>query len=150
GESIAAYVREHPDQLKADFALISDTEMFAPETPSLCVGLRGMCYTEVEAVGPMTDLHSGVYGGAAPNPMEALARIISKLKDENGNVLIHGFYDRVEQPSKDELKAWERLPFDEEKYRRTEVGSSVLTGEPGYSVLYRTWARPTLEVHGMP
>ncbi len=150
GESIAAYVRDHPDRLRADFALISDTEMFAPETPTLCVGLRGMVYTEVEATGAMVDLHSGMYGGAAPNPFEALARIISKLKDEDGKILIPGFYDRVQKPSADELKAWESLPFDEEHYRQTEVGSKVLTGEPGYSVLYRTWARPTVEVHGMP
>jgi len=150
GESIAAFVREHPERLKSDFALVSDTEMFAPETPSLCVGLRGMCYTELEASGPMTDLHSGVYGGAAPNPFEALVRIIGKLKDETGKILIPHFYDRVEKPTADELKAWERLPFNDEHYRKTEVGSKVLTGEPGYSVLYRTWARPTLEVHGMP
>ena len=150
GESIAAFVKDHPDRLKSDFALVSDTEMFAPETPSLCVGLRGMCYTELEASGPMTDLHSGVYGGAAPNPFEALARIIGKLKDESGKVLIPHFYDRVQKPTDDELKAWERLPFNEEHYRKTEVGSKVLTGESGYSVLYRTWARPTLEVHGMP
>jgi acetylornithine deacetylase/succinyl-diaminopimelate desuccinylase-like protein len=150
GESIAKFVREQPQRLKSDFALVSDTEMFAAETPSLCVGLRGMCYTELEATGAMVDLHSGVYGGAAPNPLEALARIISKLKDESGKVLVPGFYDRVDKPSGDELKAWESLPFNEEHYRQTEVGSKVLTGEPGYSVLYRTWARPTLEVHGMP
>src|SRR4051795_1929693 len=117
GEGIAKFVREHSDRLKADFALVSDTEMFAPDLPTLCVGLRGMCYTELEAVGAMTDLHSGMYGGAAPNPFEALARIISKLKDENGKVLIPGFYDRVEKPDTAELKAWKSLPFDEEEYR---------------------------------
>ncbi len=150
GESIEAFVKKYPKRLKSDLALVSDTEMFAPETPSLCVGLRGMCYTEIEAQGAKTDLHSGVYGGAAPNPLEALCRIISKLKDENGTILIPGFYKRVRKPTKDELKAWQRLPFKEEHYRKTEVGSKVLTGEKGYSVLYRTWARPTLEVHGMP
>ncbi len=150
GESIEAFVNKYPKRLKSDLALISDTEMFAPETPSLCVGLRGLCYTEIEAQGAKTDLHSGVYGGAAPNPLEALSRIISKLKDENGTVLIPGFYKKVRKPTKDELKAWKRLPFKEEHYRKTEVGSKVLTGEKGYSVLYRTWARPTLEVHGMP
>src|SRR5258706_13319009 len=98
----------------------------------------------------MIDLHSGVYGGAAPNPFFALIEIISKLKDSKGKVLIPGFYKGVKAPSKDELKAWKRLPFTEGHYRKTEVGSKVLTGEPGYSVLYRTWARPTLEVHGMP
>jgi acetylornithine deacetylase/succinyl-diaminopimelate desuccinylase-like protein len=150
GEAIEKFVNEHPERLKCDVALISDTEMFAPNLPSLCVGLRGLCYTEIEAAGAMTDLHSGVYGGAAPNPLEALSRIISKLKDEKGKVLIPGFYERVKQPSKDELKAWQRLPFNEKKYLKTEVGSKELTGEPKYPVLYRTWARPTLEVHGVP
>ena len=150
GEAIAEYIRKHGDKLKADFALVSDTELFAPELPTLCVGLRGLVYTELEAVGAMTDLHSGVYGGAAPNPLEALSRIISKLKDDSGRILIPGFYDDVQKPTDAELKAWKSLPFDEEHYRKTEVGSNVLTGEPDYSVLYRTWARPTLEVHGMP
>lgn len=150
GEAIAEYIRTHGDKLKADFALVTDTELFAPELPTLCVGLRGLVYTELEAVGAMTDLHSGVYGGAAPNPLEALSRIISKLKDDSGRILIPGFYDDVQKPTDAELKAWKSLPFDEEHYRKTEVGSNVLTGEPDYSVLYRTWARPTLEVHGMP
>lgn len=150
GESIAKFIREHSARLRADFALISDTEMFAPDLPTLCVGLRGMVYTELQAQGAKTDLHSGMYGGAAPNPMEALARIISRLKDDSGRVLIPGFYDRVQKPSGDELKAWKSLPFDEEHYRKTEVGSKELTGEAGYSVMERTWARPTLEVHGMP
>src|ERR1700761_5740927 len=150
GEGIANFVREHPEELKADFALVSDTEMFAPELPTLCVGLRGMIYTEVEAVGAKTDLHSGIYGGAAPNPFVALAHVIAQLKDKDGRILIPGFYDKVESPTADELNAWKSLPFDEEHYRHTEVGSTHLTGEPGYSVIERTWARPTLEVHGMP
>src|ERR1700674_2850429 len=150
GESIAEYVRKEKAKLKADFALVCDTELFAPNLPTLCVGLRGLVYTELEAFGAKTDLHSGMYGGAAPNPLFALIEIIGKLKDSKGKILIPGFYKDVKAPSKDELKAWKRLPFNEEHYRKTEVGSKVLTGEPGYSVLYRTWARPTLEVHGMP
>jgi acetylornithine deacetylase/succinyl-diaminopimelate desuccinylase-like protein len=150
GEQIAKFVREHGDRLKADFALVSDTEMFAPELPTLCVGLRGMIYTEIEARGAKTDLHSGMYGGAAPNPFVALAQIIAQLKDSTGRILIPGFYDAVKAPTEDELKAWKTLPFDEEHYRATEVGSPQLTGEPGFSVLERTWARPTLDVHGMP
>src|ERR1700761_8819674 len=149
GEAIAEYVRKQKAKLKADFALVCDTELFAPDLPTLCVGLRGLVYTEIEAYGAKTDLHSGIYGGAAPNPFFALIDIISKLKDSKGKVLIPGFYSKVKAPSKDELKAWKRLPFKEEHYRKTEVGSKVLTGEPGYSVMYRTWARPTLEVHGM-
>jgi acetylornithine deacetylase/succinyl-diaminopimelate desuccinylase-like protein len=150
GEGIAAFVREHGDQLKADAALVSDTEMFAPDLPTLCVGLRGMIYTELEARGASTDLHSGMYGGAAPNPFVALAQIIAKLKDEDGHVAIPKFYDGIEAPSAEELAAWKSLPFDEEEYRKHEVGSSELTGETMFSVLERTWARPTMDVHGMP
>ena len=152
GESIEEYVLKNANtgKLKADFALVTDTELFAPDTPTLCVGLRGLLYTEIEAQGAKVDLHSGVYGGAAPNPLFALVEIISKLKDADGKILIPGFYDDVQKPTDDELKAWERLPFNEEEYRKAEVGSSVLTGEPAYSVLHRTWARPTLEVHGIP
>jgi acetylornithine deacetylase/succinyl-diaminopimelate desuccinylase-like protein len=152
GESIEEYVLKNADtgKLKSDFALVTDTELFAPDMPTLCVGLRGLVYSEIEAQGAKTDLHSGVYGGAAPNPLFALVEIISKLKDADGKILIPGFYDAVQKPTDDELKAWASLPFNEEEYRKAEVGSSKLTGEPGYSVLYRTWARPTLEVHGIP
>ncbi len=150
GEGIAAYVASKPAELKADFALVSDTEMFAAGMPTLCVGLRGMIYTEVEVRGAKTDLHSGVYGGVAPNPFVALAQIIARLKDQDGRILIRHFYDDVVAPSEEELAAWRSLPFDEEEYRKTEVGSRELVGEPGYSVLERTWARPTLDVHGIP
>jgi acetylornithine deacetylase/succinyl-diaminopimelate desuccinylase-like protein len=150
GEGIAEYVASKPADLKADFALVSDTELFAPGLPTLCVAVRGMIYTEIEVRGAKTDLHSGVYGGAAPNPFFALAHIIAKLKDENGRILIPGFFDDVVPPSDEELAAWRRLPFNEEEYRKTEVGSKQLVGEPGYSVLERTWARPSLDVHGIP
>ncbi len=150
GEGIAAFVREHGEELRSDVALVSDTEMFAPGLPTLCVGLRGMIYTEIEVRGARTDLHSGMYGGAAPNPFFALAQIIAQLKDADGRTLIPHFTDELQAPTEDELKAWKSLPFDEEHYRQTEVGSNALTGEPGFSVLERTWARPTLEVHGMP
>jgi len=150
GEGIAGYVASKPDNLKADFALVSDTELFADGLPTLCVGLRGMIYTELEVRGSKTDLHSGMYGGAAPNPFFALAHIIAKLKDENGHIMIPGFYQDVVPPSPEELAAWKSLPFDEEHYREAEVGSSQLVGESGFSVLERTWARPTLDVHGIP
>ena len=150
GEGIAAFVREHGDQLKADAALVSDTEMFAPELPTLCVGLRGMIYTELEVRGAATDLHSGMYGGAAPNAFVALAQMIAQMKRADGHIAIPGFYDGIEQPTKDELDAWRSLPFDEEEYRKHEVGSTALTGEAGFSVLERTWSRPTMDVHGMP
>jgi acetylornithine deacetylase/succinyl-diaminopimelate desuccinylase-like protein len=150
GEGIAAYVESKPANLKADFALISDTELFAPGLPTLCVGLRGMIYTEIEVRGAKQDLHSGMYGGAAPNPFVSLAQVLAKLKDEEGHILIPGFYDEIIPPSPEELAAWHSLPFDEEHYRISEVGSKKLVGEAGYTVLERTWARPTLDVHGMP
>jgi acetylornithine deacetylase/succinyl-diaminopimelate desuccinylase-like protein len=150
GEGIAAFVASKPPELKADFALVSDTELFAPGLPTLCVGLRGMIYTELEVRGAKSDLHSGMYGGAAPNPFMALAQMLARLKDEEGHILIPGFYDDIIPPSPEELAAWRSLPFDEEQYRIAEVGSSSLVGEAGYSVLERTWARPTLDVHGIP
>ncbi|HZP06631.1 MAG TPA: dipeptidase [Terracidiphilus sp.] len=150
GEGIAAFVASKPAELKADFALVCDTELFAPGLPTLCVGLRGMIYTELEVRGAKSDLHSGMYGGAAPNPFVALAQILARLKDEEGRILIPGFYEDIIPPSPEELAAWRSLPFDEEQYRIAEVGSRQLVGEPGYSVLERTWARPTLDVHGIP
>ena len=150
GEGIARFVASKPAELKADFALVCDTEMFAPGLPTLCVGLRGMIYTELEVRGARTDLHSGMYGGAAPNPFVAMAQILASLKDPQGRILIPGFYDDMIPPSAEELAAWRSLPFDEEQYRISEVGSRQLVGEAGYSVLERTWARPTLDVHGIP
>jgi len=150
GEGIARFVASKPPELKADFALVSDTELFAPGLPTLCVGLRGMIYTELEVKSSRTDLHSGMYGGAAPNAFVSLVHILAKLKDENGHILIPGFYDDVIPPSAEELAAWKSLPFDEEKYLKDEVGSKQLVGEAGYNVMERTWARPTVDVHGIP
>src|ERR1035438_1217709 len=109
GEGIARFVASKPPELAADFALVSDTEMFAPGLPTLCVGLRGMIYTELEVRGARTDLHSGMYGGAAPNPFIALAQILAHLKDEDGHILIPGFYDDIIPPSPEELAAWRSL-----------------------------------------
>ena len=150
GEAIAKYLRDHPETLQADVALVSDTDLFAPGLPTLCVGLRGMIYTEIEVRGARTDLHSGMYGGAAPNPFFALSHILAGLKDAEGRILIPGFLDLAETPTDAELAAWKQLPFDEAAYLQHEVGSPALTGEPGFSVLERLWSRPTLEVHGMP
>jgi acetylornithine deacetylase/succinyl-diaminopimelate desuccinylase-like protein len=149
GEHIEQYVASKPPQLKSDAAVICDTEMFAPELPTICTGLRGIVYTEVHVQGADHDLHSGVYGGVAPNPLMALAEILTALKDREGRILIPGFYDAVAKPSKKEYDAWARLPFDEEEYRKKEIGAPALTGEPGRSTFERTWARPTIEVHGI-
>lgn len=149
GESVAAYVARNPEKLKADTALVSDTEMYAEGMPTLCIGLRGLVYTEVEATGPARDLHSGVYGGAAPNAVFGLVELLAKLKDADGRINVPGIYDDVEAPAPAEKESWERLPFSEDEFLKTEVGSTQLTGEPEFSVFERTWARPTLEVHGI-
>jgi acetylornithine deacetylase/succinyl-diaminopimelate desuccinylase-like protein len=149
GESVAKFVAENPAMLKADVALVSDTELFAEGLPTLCIGLRGLIYTEIEARGPSRDLHSGMYGGAAPNAVFGLIELLAKLKDANGKIQIPGMYDDVEPPTPAEKRSWEHLPFDEKEFLSHEVGSSQLTGEPGYPVLERVWARPTLEVHGI-
>jgi len=149
GESIAKFVAENPAKLKADVALVSDTELFAEGLPTLCIGLRGLIYTEIEARGPSRDLHSGVYGGAAPNAVFGLIELLAKMKDANGRIQIPGMYDDVAPPSPAEKRSWEHLPFDEKDFLKNEVGSTQLTGEPGYPVFERVWARPTLEVHGI-
>jgi acetylornithine deacetylase/succinyl-diaminopimelate desuccinylase-like protein len=149
GEHLEAYVKGRPARLKADAAVICDTEMFAPNLPTLTTGLRGLVYTELEARGAAHDLHSGMYGGAAPNPMHALAQIIMGLKGPDQKIRIPDFYKRVQKPSKAELAAWKRLPFNEKKFMKAEMGATALVGEKGPSVLERLWARPTLEVHGI-
>jgi len=149
GEHIESYVGTKPARLKSDAAIICDTEMFAPELPTICIGLRGMVYAELHVEGANHDLHSGVYGGAAPNPMQAVAEIISALKDRDGHIQIPGFYDRVVPPSPKEREAWARLPFDERDYTEKEMGARELVGEPGIPLLERLWARPTFEVHGI-
>jgi acetylornithine deacetylase/succinyl-diaminopimelate desuccinylase-like protein len=149
GEHIEEYVKTKPPRLQADAAVVCDTEMFAPELPTICVGLRGMVYYELLVQGADHDLHSGVYGGAAPNPIMAIAEILSALKDRDGRILIPGFYDRVVPPSEKERAAWASLPFDVKEYTEKEMGAKELVGEPDVPLFERVWARPTLEVHGI-
>ncbi len=149
GRHIERFVNENARALSADAAVICDTAMFAPEIPSITTGLRGIVYGEIIVDGAAHDLHSGDYGGVAPNALEAVAQIICALKSRDGTILVPGIYDRVQPPPASEIEAWNRLPFDPEQFRRNEVGSSTLTGESGYDVLTRIWARPTLEIHGI-
>jgi acetylornithine deacetylase/succinyl-diaminopimelate desuccinylase-like protein len=149
GASISKYVEQNPEKLKADVALVSDTALYADGIPTLCIGLRGLVYLEVDATGPARDLHSGLYGGTAPNAVFGLAELLSKAKNRQGVIQIPGIYEDVEPPAPAEKQSWEGLPFDEKKFLKKEVGSKKLTGEPGYSVLERIWARPTFEVHGI-
>src|SRR5699024_10992486 len=145
---LVPFIKEHKELLACDMVLISDTSMFAEDTPSITYGLRGMAYMEVDVVGPNRDLHSGVYGGAVENPANALAEIINKLKDDEGVIQIPGFYDNVEKLSQEDREAYKKLPFDEEAYQE-DLGLDALHGERGYSTLERASARPTLDVNGM-
>jgi acetylornithine deacetylase/succinyl-diaminopimelate desuccinylase-like protein len=149
GESIAKYVAENPEKLKADVALVSDTALYAEGVPTLCIGLRGLVYMEVEATGAMRDLHSGLYGGAAPNAVFGLIELLARVKGATGVVRIPGLYDDVEPPAQAEKESWESLPFREKDFLRKEVGATRLTGESRFPVLERIWARPTFEVHGI-
>lgn len=149
GESISEYVPKNRSKLKSDAALVSDTELFADGVPTLCVGLRGLVYLEIEAKGPARDLHSGMYGGAAPSAVYGLIELLAKAKDAEGRIQIPGIYDDVTPPDPAELSSWKELPFSEQAFLKDEVGATQLTGEPGQSVLQRIWARPTFEVHGM-
>lgn len=145
---VVGFIPKHKRLLAADVSLVCDGMFFAPEMPALVTGLRGLVYTEVEARGAARDLHSGQYGGAAPNAIEALNRIVTGLKDRRGRVTIPRYYAPVRAPTAEERAAWERLPFSEEAYLK-DLGVDVAPGEEGYDILDRRWARPTLEVHGI-
>jgi acetylornithine deacetylase/succinyl-diaminopimelate desuccinylase-like protein len=149
GEHIEAYVKTRPPRLKSDAAVVCDTEMFAPDLPTICVGLRGIVYGELFVEGANHDLHSGMYGGAAPNPIQAIAEILCALKDREGHIKIPGFHDRIVPPSPKEREAWAHLPFNEKDFTEKEMGARALVGEPGVPLFDRLWARPTVEVHGI-
>src|SRR5437762_2931488 len=116
GASIAKYVAQNPQKLQADVALVSDTALYAPGIPTLCIGLRGLIYLEVEATGPSRDLHSGLYGGAAPNAVSGLIELLAKAKDAQGVLQIPGIYNDVEEPAAAEIASWKSLPFDESDF----------------------------------
>ncbi|MEW5982638.1 MAG: dipeptidase [Acidobacteriota bacterium] len=142
------YVDAHKDELRSDMVLISDTEMFDRGVPSICYGLRGLCYMQVDLRGTSGDLHSGQYGGAVANPGNVIGHLIAQLKDKSGNIKIPGFYDDVRPLTDAERAEFKRLPFDEVGYKK-HLGAPRLTGEKGYSILERVWARPTLDVNGL-
>ena len=149
GESIEHYVKTHPERLGCDVVLICDTGMPAKDLPALIYGLRGIIYTEVEVRGAKRDLHSGEYGGIAPNPLHTLAIIIAGLKDAGGHIHIPGLYDKVRKPTTEELKFWNEDMLHINGLLLEEMGVSQFTGEAEYSPMERIWARPTLEVHGI-
>src|SRR4030095_15264195 len=142
------FVRSHKADLKADVVVISDSAMFARGVPSICYGLRGLVYFQIDLRGSNTDLHSGSFGGAVANPAFVLAQMIAQMKDRGGRVKIPGFYDDVKPLQEEERRAWASLPFNERKYKK-DFGIPKLFGESGFTTLERTWARPTFEVNGL-
>ena len=142
------FIRDHKADLQADVVVISDTSMFDRGVPSICYGLRGLVYTQIDLRGSKTDMHSGVFGGAVANPAHVLAQMITQMRDRGGRIKIPGFYDEVQPLQEAERAAWSHLPFNERKYKK-DFGIPKLFGESGYTTLERTWARPTLEVNGL-
>jgi acetylornithine deacetylase/succinyl-diaminopimelate desuccinylase-like protein len=142
------FVQQHKDRLKADALVVSDTSMLGKGVPSITYGLRGLNYYQLEITGPAQDLHSGVFGGAVPNPITVLSEMIAKLHDKNFRVTVPGFYDNVAALSKSERKALNSLPWKEKDFRNT-VGAPGLCGEKGFSIVEQLWARPTLELNGI-
>jgi acetylornithine deacetylase/succinyl-diaminopimelate desuccinylase-like protein len=138
----------HTEDLSADFVCVSDTAMFGRGIPSLCVGLRGLAILEVHVDGPKQDLHSGSFGGGVANPVNALARMIASLHDDEGRVAVPGFYDAVRALTETERKEIASLPFDEPEWLAS-TGAPRVVGEKGYSTLERIWARPTLDCNGI-
>lgn len=147
GVAIEEYVQAHPERLTSDIVLVADGGMAAPNQPAIHYGCRGILYTEIVAHGPARDLHSGSYGGNAPNPLFALAQIVTGLKDHNGNIAIPGLYELMLPVPDAERAEWASHTINHEEVMRAEIGTD-LAGEPGYTILERAWARPTLEVHG--
>ncbi|HEX6509283.1 MAG TPA: dipeptidase [Chloroflexota bacterium] len=142
------FVAEHRDLLACDVVLSADGTQWGEDQPSLLVGLKGGCGIQIDVRGANTDLHSGVYGGAAANPIHALVRILDSMRSPEGKILVDGFFDDVEPLSEEDRTAIAAIPFDEAAYKAS-IGVEELYGEPGYTTLERAWARPTLEVNGI-
>ena len=147
-ENLDALMRDKSGELAADYVCVSDTAMFGRGIPSLCVGLRGLTGLEVFVEGPRQDLHSGSFGGGVANPVNALARMIASLHDDDGKIAVEGFYDKVLELTELERKEIQDLPFDEKEWLAT-TGSPATFGEKGYTTLERVWARPTLDCNGI-
>lgn len=145
----ADLLRAHRERLACDAVVISDTTMWAADVPSMCTGMRGLAEAEVTLRGPSTDLHSGSFGGAVPNPLQAMAALLAGLHDADGRVTLPGFYDDVVPLTDEERALFARLPFDEEAWLKAAGDSRAAHGEKGYSTLERIWARPTAEINGM-
>ena len=146
--SLKPFLEANRDELRADFALVCDTDMLNAETPSICASLRGLVGEEIIVKAASRDLHSGMYGGPAANPIRVLAKILADIHDENGRIAIPGFYDGVEETPSQVLKAWESLDATAQNFLGP-IGLSQPAGEQGRSVLEMVWARPTAEFNGI-
>ncbi len=147
-KNLEKFCKENKKKLACDVVLISDTSVIANDTPSLTVGLRGLCYMEVEVTGPSKDLHSGVYGGAVANPINVLCSMIASLHDSRRHITVKGFYDDVKKVSAKERKLMNEAPYDEKEYMKDLVVSDLM-GEKGFTTIERTGIRPTLDVNGI-
>jgi acetylornithine deacetylase/succinyl-diaminopimelate desuccinylase-like protein len=147
-DNLGLFVTNNKQKLAADVVLISDTSMIANDVPSINTGLRGLSYLEVEVTGPNRDLHSGVYGGAVANPINALCEMIASLHDADRRITIPGFYDAVQELSAAERTALAEAPFDEEEYKK-DLQIDAVRGEKGYTSEERSSIRPTLDVNGI-
>ena len=146
--SLWNYVQNNKEKLKADALLVSDTSMLGKGVPSITYGLRGLNYYQIELIGPQRDLHSGVYGGAVPNPLAILTELFAKLHDKNFHVTVPGFYDQVSKVSKAERRALNKLPWNKKAFQKA-VGAPAYCGEKGFSIIEQLWIRPTLELNGI-
>src|ERR1700680_3411240 len=146
--SLWDYVQKNKEKLKADALVVSDTSMLAKGVPSITYGLRGLNYYQIELTGPARDLHSGVYGGAVPNPLTILSELFAKLHDKNFRVTVPGFYDKVAKISAPERKALNALPWKKKAFEEA-VGAPGYDGEKGSSIVEQLWTRPTFELNGM-
>ena len=147
--NLEAFVAEYKEELSADAAVISDSAFFAEDVPSITYALRGLAYVELTLTGPNRDVHSGLYGGAVANPVNALSRMIAQMHDSDGRITFPGFYEDVLPLNDQERRCWEALPFDQAEFA-ADLGLDALSGgEVGYSPLERTWARPSLDCNGI-
>jgi acetylornithine deacetylase/succinyl-diaminopimelate desuccinylase-like protein len=149
GAAIEALLKKEPKRTRVDAALVCDSSYYAPGWPSVDTALRGICYAELHVRTLQRDLHSGTYGGVAPNALETLCRMLTDLKSANGKIRVPRIYSRVKPPSAEERAGWASLPFDEAAFLRDEVTGKALTGLAGHTVFERTWALPTFEIHGI-
>ena len=149
GHHLDVLLKAEPERTKADAIIVCDMSYYAEGWPAVYTALRGMCYAELEVRTAKRDLHSGTYGGVAPNAVETLCRMLTDLKGRDGRIAMPALNDRVDPPTASELAGWNSLPFDEDKFLHEEVTSRSLTGLKDRSVFERTWALPTFEIHGI-